>query len=208
MAPSKTALFTGYYEPVIDARRSRSAAFSVPIHRKPKELTRQGADYGVLAGGGLKPFASRSEIAQGALKGRGLEIAYLADPVDAFFLHIQGSGRLRLGSGEMVRVGFAAKNGHALSLDRQRDGAPRLGDAEHRVGELHQRVLRERPGPRAGRFSITTLPMFSFARSRTFPPKRGPSPPSACLLRPCGASRWIRPSRPSARAGLGARRRP
>jgi len=98
-------LLTAYYEPVMDARRVPGNGFSVPLYRVPA---------GLKSG---QPWFSRQEIetqpaAQAALHGR--EIAWLADPVDAMVLHIQGSGRLRITEGEgrayTVRVAFAASN--------------------------------------------------------------------------------------------------
>ncbi|MEL6978227.1 MAG: MltA domain-containing protein [Pseudomonadota bacterium] len=103
---------TAYYEPVIEARLQPSGRFQHPIYAKPPELGFRSGRYGVLRDGRVAPFATRGEIQRGALDGRGLEIAYLADPVEVFFLHIQGSGQLRFGDGRTVRVGFAAKNGH------------------------------------------------------------------------------------------------
>ncbi|MBY8977197.1 MltA domain-containing protein [Rhodobacteraceae bacterium NNCM2] len=94
------ALFTGYYEPVIKASRKRGGKWQYPIYGPPADLARR------------KPHYSRREIETGALRGRGLEIFWLADPVDRYFLHIQGSGRLVMPDGELVRVGFAGKNGH------------------------------------------------------------------------------------------------
>lgn len=94
------ALFTGYYEPELAGSRSRTPTFAWPIYRRPPEL-QDGAVY-----------HSRAGIEGGALAGRGLEIAWLDDPVDVFFLHIQGSGRIRMGDGSVLRVGFAGKNGH------------------------------------------------------------------------------------------------
>lgn len=104
-------LLTSYYEPVFDASRTRRPGFDVPLHALPA-----GWD-GVRRGG--RPWFSRGEIeslpaAQEALSGR--EIAWLADPVDAMVLHIQGSGRLRLqepdGRVRMVRLAFAGSNEH------------------------------------------------------------------------------------------------
>ena len=94
-------LFTGYYEPEIPGALSRSDDFAVPIHRPPRELN----------SGDI--WLTREEIeTSGVLKDRGLEIAWLADPTDKFFLQIQGSGRIRLPDGDLLRVGFAGKNGH------------------------------------------------------------------------------------------------
>lgn len=95
-----TALITAYYEPVLDGARARGGRFTVPLHAPPPGL----------APGELS--LARAEIVAGGLAGRGLEIAWLADPVEAFFLQIQGSGRLRLPGGNLIRLGYAGKNGH------------------------------------------------------------------------------------------------
>ena len=98
-------LLTGYYEPLLDASRQPTARHTVPLYRPPANLAAR------------KPWFSRQEIdtlpeARAALRGR--EIAYLADPLDALSLQIQGSGRLRIteadGSARMVRLAFAATN--------------------------------------------------------------------------------------------------
>lgn len=112
IAPDDTAKITSYYEPEIDARRRPSGRFRYPVYAKPKELVFKKGKYGVVRGGGVRPFFSRGEIYAGKLNGRGLEIAYLADPVDLYYLQIQGSGRLRFPDGSNLRIGFAAKNGH------------------------------------------------------------------------------------------------
>jgi membrane-bound lytic murein transglycosylase A len=100
-------LLTGYFEPVLDAARRRGGAFGVPLYRPPADLSR------------TEPWFSRMEIdrspqAKAALQG--LELAWLADPIDALILHIQGSGRLRIanpdGSLQMVRVSYAGSNNH------------------------------------------------------------------------------------------------
>lgn len=91
-------LFTGYYEPELAASRHRSTHFPVPIYRRPPDL-KDGT-----------PYLTRAEIEGGALAGRRLELFWLADPIDAFFLGVQGSGRLRLADGSAVRVGFAGSN--------------------------------------------------------------------------------------------------
>ncbi len=94
-----SVLLTGYYEPVLDARRESSARFRHPLYRLPADP-------------GLRRRARR-EVDAGALSGRGLEILWLDDPVESFFLHVQGSGRVRLGDGTWVRVGYGGNNGHA-----------------------------------------------------------------------------------------------
>ncbi len=93
-------LFTGYYEPELLGSRYRGGAYQYPIYSTPPE-----AEAG--------PWLTRAQIEDGdALQGRGLEIAYLTDPVDVYFLQVQGSGRIRLDDGTAIRVGFGGKNGH------------------------------------------------------------------------------------------------
>ncbi len=116
-------LFTGYYEPLIEGSLTADAAYPVPLYKRPPELVtvdlglfRAGLKgrriAGRVSGGRLTPIESRAEIEAGALAHRGLELLWLQDPVDAFNLHIQGSGRVRLAGGEERRVGYAGPNGH------------------------------------------------------------------------------------------------
>jgi membrane-bound lytic murein transglycosylase A len=116
-------LLTGYYEPVIDGARTPSAHFKVPVYRRPTDLVNivdesmRGAKSASLTHGrktaaGVVPYATRAQIEGGALKGQGLELIYLADPVDVFFMQVQGSGRIRLPDGQMIRVHYDGKNGH------------------------------------------------------------------------------------------------
>lgn len=119
-----SAFYTGYYEPIVAGSRSPSATFRTPLYAPPSDLVEIDPDHpppGIEAGfrfarrtgDGLVPYFDRGEIEQGgALRGQGLEIAWLADPVDAFYIHIQGSARLRLAEGGEMRVTYAAKTGH------------------------------------------------------------------------------------------------
>ena len=91
---------TGYYEPELQGSRTRSGTFSYPLYRPPQ--SRQGAP--------TQP--PRAAIEAGALAGRDLELLYVDDPVDLFFLHIQGSGRVLLDDGSIQRVGYGGQNGH------------------------------------------------------------------------------------------------
>lgn len=117
-------LFTGYYEPLLNGARARGGRFTVPLLRRPPDLvevdlgqfrpTLRGQRIaGRLEGGRLRPYADRAEIEGGALNGRGLEMLWVDDAVDAFFLQIQGSGRVRLADGTVLRVGYDGQNGHA-----------------------------------------------------------------------------------------------
>jgi membrane-bound lytic murein transglycosylase A len=116
-------LLTGYYEPLIDGARSANATFKVPVYRRPSDLVNiveesmRGAKSANLTHGrktasGVVPYATRAQIEAGALNGQGLELIYLADPVDVFFMQVQGSGRIRLPDGQMIRVHYDGKNGH------------------------------------------------------------------------------------------------
>nr|WP_238366502.1 MltA domain-containing protein [Mesobacterium pallidum] len=101
MTDGDDALFTGYFEPELDGSRYRSARFRYPVYAMPPEARSAGVWY------------SRREILSlGLLEGRGLEIAWVDDPVELFFLQIQGSGRIRLHEGGTIRVGYAGSNGH------------------------------------------------------------------------------------------------
>jgi membrane-bound lytic murein transglycosylase A len=121
--PAKGALLTGYFEPEVKGALKPTKEFTVPIYSLPEDLTliRKASDRGALSeeltaaratSAGLVPYFTRQEIEEGALHGRGLEIAYLADPYDAFVMQVQGSGLVRLPDGQALRIGFAGKNGH------------------------------------------------------------------------------------------------
>jgi len=90
-------LFTGYFEIELHGSRRCHGRYQTPIYRRPPDL-------------GLKPQPTRAEIEDGALAGRDLELLWVDDPADAFFLQIQGSGRVRLRSGRTIRVGYDGQN--------------------------------------------------------------------------------------------------
>jgi membrane-bound lytic murein transglycosylase A len=116
-------LFTGYYEPLLHGSRKRGGKYTVPIYTRPPELVTVDLGRfreelkghriaGRVVGGNLVPYPDRRQIEAGALAGRKLEIVWVDDPLDAFFLHVQGSGRIRLAGGGEMRLGYAAQNGH------------------------------------------------------------------------------------------------
>lgn len=120
---SGRVLFTGYFEPVLEAGLTRDETFRYPIYGRPGDLLtidlslfrdefRGKSIVARIDDRKVLPYFSRREIeTEGALIGRGLEIAWLKDPVDVDFLQIQGSGSLKLQEGGTLRVGYAAKNG-------------------------------------------------------------------------------------------------
>jgi membrane-bound lytic murein transglycosylase A len=119
-------LLTGYYEPDLCGTRTPGDRFRIPIYRRPPDLVNlvnesmRGAQGEALTHArrtenGLQPYPTRAEIELGALKDRGLELLYLADPVDAYFMQVQGSGHIRFPDGTSVRLSYDGKNGHPYS---------------------------------------------------------------------------------------------
>ncbi len=123
-SPNGRVLFTGYFEPVFEGRLSKDETFKYPIYARPDDLItidlslfkEEYKGKSIVArfeGKKILPYFTRRQIALGkALENRNLEIAWLKDPVDVAFLHIQGSGRLNLGEGRSLQVGYAERNGH------------------------------------------------------------------------------------------------
>lgn len=114
---------TGYYEPEIAGVRTRLPGFDVPVYASPADLVRANpGDATPLPDGRMPlgrydeagrftPYWDRGAIEDGALAGKGLEIAWAADEAELFFLQVQGSGRLRAPDGSVIRLGYAAVNG-------------------------------------------------------------------------------------------------
>jgi len=113
---------TGYFEPEIAASRVRAPGYAVPLYGRPPDLVEtdlgafrsewQGRTLrGRLDGRRIVPYHDRASVDAGALAGKGLELVWAADPNDAFFLEIQGSGRLKLPNGETMRIGYESQNG-------------------------------------------------------------------------------------------------
>ena len=94
--------FTGYFEPELRGSRAPSRIFTVPVYRRPADLSDQ-------------PYLTRAEIEQGALKGKGLEIAYVQDPVALFEVQVQGSGRVHLAEGGTLSLGFDGSNNRSYT---------------------------------------------------------------------------------------------
>jgi membrane-bound lytic murein transglycosylase A len=116
-------IVTGYYEPEVRGSRERDDAFQVPVYGRPHDLimltpdTERARFNDRITGvretrEGQVPYYTRREIDAGALSDRRLEILYLDDPVELFYMQVQGSGLVRLRDGAAVRLTYAAKNGH------------------------------------------------------------------------------------------------
>ena len=120
---SDTGMITGYYEPLLAGSRTKSARYSVPIYAVPDDLLtidltelypelKDKRLRGRVEGKRVVPYWARTDIVSGLTALDGKTLAYVADPVEAFFLQIQGSGRIRLDDGSAMRVGYADQNCH------------------------------------------------------------------------------------------------
>ena len=96
-------LITGYYEPILNGSRIRKAPFLTPVYGMPDDL------------GSRKPYYTRAEIIAGAARGHAPILLYVDDPVLLFFLHVQGSGKVRLRNGSMVGLQYAGQNGYSYT---------------------------------------------------------------------------------------------
>lgn len=97
---SKTGLFTGYYESSLHGSRVKKFPYIYPVYKAPKDLSKK------------KPYFSREEIIAGALDNQNLEILWVDDKIELFFMEIQGSGRVILDNGSEVKLNYAGQNGH------------------------------------------------------------------------------------------------
>jgi membrane-bound lytic murein transglycosylase A len=114
---------TGYYEPIVDGSRFPTPIFKVPIYRRPPDLVpplnatgpgfpNRGQSLRRTTSGELVPYYDRGEILDGALDGQHLEICWIKDETEALVIQIQGSARVRLEDGAMLRINYDAHNGH------------------------------------------------------------------------------------------------
>jgi membrane-bound lytic murein transglycosylase A len=125
-----TGMVTGYYEPLLRGSRVRTQRFRYPIYGVPQDLIvvdlaslhpdlRHKRLRGRLEGNRVVPYFARGEIDREGAPLTGRELAWVDDPIEVFFLHIQGSGQVELETGERVRIGYADQNGHPFrSLGR------------------------------------------------------------------------------------------
>ena len=135
-------LFTAYCTPILRGSLQPSPSFRFPLYATPPDLVK-AADGSVLGwqttGGMLPHYPTRRTIeAKGLLRGRDLELVWLADPIDAFLAHVNGSAFIELDTGEMLRLGYAAKNGRAYtSLGKELEG-----DGEIEPGTASLKAIR------------------------------------------------------------------
>ncbi|MDP3261634.1 MAG: murein transglycosylase A [Tabrizicola sp.] len=150
MIGAPPALFTGYFEPELDGSPVRTPRYAYPIYRRPPELANGVA------------YHTRASIDGGAIAGRGLELAWLDDPIDVYFLQIQGSGRIRMTDGNVIRVGYAGANGQPY----RSIGQEMVRRGSHRMDQVSAQEIRVwvRRNPAAGRELMHTNPSYVFFR--------------------------------------------
>lgn len=158
----KPALFTGYFEPELDGSLSPGGRYRYPIYRQPDV-----AKY-------ARPWLTRKQIETGEyIKGKGFEIAWVDDPVELFFLQIQGSGRIRLPNGSVIRVGYGGSNGHpyrSVGVELVRRGI-------YKAHQVSADVIKNwvRRNPVVGQELLWHNPSYVFFRRVTsVPADRGP----------------------------------
>ena len=160
--PDEAALFTGYFEPELKGSRYRGGKYQYPLYRMPPEI-RPG-----------QTWHSRREMEeQGIMDGRGLEIAYIDNPVDVFFLQVQGSGRVALEEGGSIRVGYAGKNGH----EYRSIGQELVRQGIYKPHQVSAQVIRRwvNRNPEAGRELLRHNGSFVFFREVSeVPADKGP----------------------------------
>ncbi|MCF8495627.1 MAG: murein transglycosylase A [Alphaproteobacteria bacterium] len=116
-------LFTGYYEASLRGSRTRHGPYRYPLHARPDDLVMVDLGEfreelkgqriaGRVRGGNLKPYENRAQIVAGSWPHNDKVLAWVDDPVDAFFVQIQGSGVIELHDGKILRIGYAGQNGH------------------------------------------------------------------------------------------------
>jgi membrane-bound lytic murein transglycosylase A len=183
MHKNPAGLLTGYYEPVLEGSRTRDGKFQTPVYRRPPDLVNlvheaeRGAKANQLTHArktatGTEPYSTRAEIEAGALKDQNLELLYLADPVDTFFMHIQGSGRIRLTDGSTIRVHYDGKNGHPYtSIGRYLIDTGMLAADKITMGALGRWL---RADPERGRHVMHQNASFVFFRELKGEEAQGP----------------------------------
>jgi membrane-bound lytic murein transglycosylase A len=166
------AFATGYYEPEIRGSRTQLPGYAVPIYAKPDDLARCYGPEGTGRGrvdheGYCVLYYTRAEIEDGALQGRSLEIGWAADPIELFFLQIQGSGRLLLPDGQVMRIGYADQNGREYvaigRLLRDRGILPPGGASMDAI------IAWMRSQPDGGRSLMRENPSYIFFKELTGP---------------------------------------
>lgn len=187
-------LFTGYYEPELRGSRTRGGRYVVPLYGRPVDLItvelgqfrdelRGQRIAGFVRDGALVPYPSRAEIETGALANRRaannapLELMWVDDSIDAFVLHIQGSGRIVLTDGTIMRVGYAAQNGRPyVAIGRELIARGALAAADVTMPAIRAWLAAH---PQEAQEVMNRNPSFVFFRPLPAPQNVDDGPPGA-----------------------------
>ena len=156
------ALFTGYFEPELSGSRVRTSWYRYPVYRKPPELQ-----------DGTRWYSREQIEKEKILAGRGLEIAWVDNAVDLFFLQVQGSGRIRLTDGTTIRVGYGGANGHTY----RSIGKELVRRGVYDQSQVSAQVIRNwvKRNPILGTELLRSNPSFVFFRElKGVPDNKGP----------------------------------
>lgn len=206
------AFATGYYEPELLGSRVKRPGFEVPIYRVPPDLVRCTLPDGTVINRGridetgtCTRYFTRAQIDDGALAGKGLELAWTADMTEFVFLQIQGSGRLRLPDGGIMRLGYAGQNGYQwVSIGRRLRERNILPPGGASMQGIKAWIAAN---PEQGRALLREDPSFVFFRELTGPGPLGslevPVSPRATVAAdpnfvPLGAPVYLAVDRPEA----------
>jgi membrane-bound lytic murein transglycosylase A len=191
-------MLTGYYEPFLKASLTRKAPFVVPLYGVPDDLVKREAtgangarevQRGRMENGKLVPYFTRGELTANHPSLRGKEIAWVEDVIDAFFLQVQGSGRLQLADGRVLRVGFADMNGHPY----RSIGRTLLERGELKPDNASAQAIKAwaRANPSKTPELLATNPSFVFFRFLPNPPENAIQGPLGTLAVPLTERRSI-----------------
>ena len=171
----KDALFTGYFEPELNGSRYPTSTFRYPVYKMPREAR----------GSGLW-LTRRDILTSGVMDNRGLEIAWVDDPVELFFLQIQGSGRIRLQDGQSLRVGYGGSNGH----NYRSIGTELIRRGVYLPHQVSAQVIQNwvRRNPAAGEELLFHNPSYVFFREVKVDANKGPL---GAMNRPVTAMRTV-----------------
>jgi len=191
-------MITGYYEPLLRGSRAKAGPYVYPLYGPPDDLltidlSATNPDLrgvrlrGRLEGKKVVPYYSRAEIARGVAPVAGKEILWVDDPVEAFFLHIQGSGRIQLDGGETLRLGYADQNGHPF----QSIGRYLVDQGELKLGETSMQAIKSWAAANPKRLDELLNQNPSFVFFRELPLADPASGPVGALGVPLTAGRSI-----------------
>lgn len=173
-----SAFLTGYYEPIVDGALTRSAGFTAPIRARPDDLDSHLAATRRRPSQTVAPYLDRAAIEAGALDGRATPIVWLRDPVEVFLIQVQGSARVRLADGRLLRLVYAGRNGHPYtSIGRILIETGEIAAAKMSLAALKDwiRTHGQEPGEAGAELMQRNKSYVFFALDQDLDPAAGPT---------------------------------